>query len=84
MFIVYVLQFTIQLALCGLAEYVLHLSRLNPDMMHLHQDSGFLNVSYFKFDIDDTSGKPLTVLFCQLEQYHKVLLHIESSQPGWK
>ncbi len=45
-----------QLALCGLAEYVLHLTRMNPDMMYLHQDSGFLNIAYFKFDIDDQSG----------------------------
>ncbi|KAK2145228.1 hypothetical protein LSH36_693g01115 [Paralvinella palmiformis] len=48
--------FTVQLALSGFAEFILHLTRMNPDMMYLHQDSGFLNVSYFKFDIDDTSG----------------------------
>ena len=51
------LQFTIQLALMGFAEFVLHLSRMNPDMMYLHQDCGYLNIAYFKFDIDDTSGK---------------------------
>ena len=51
------LQLTIQLAQCGFAEFVLHLTRMNPDMMYLHQDSGFLNISYFKFDIDDTTGK---------------------------
>ncbi|CAH1788418.1 unnamed protein product [Owenia fusiformis] len=49
--------FTIQLALSGFAEFVLHLSRMNPDMMYLHQDCGYLNVAYFKFDIDDQSGE---------------------------
>ncbi|XP_048245320.1 transformation/transcription domain-associated protein-like isoform X4 [Haliotis rufescens] len=47
---------TIQLALMGFAEFILHLSRMNPDMMYLHQDCGYLNISYFKFDIDDQSG----------------------------
>ncbi len=49
-------MFTLQLALADFAEYVLHLSRLNPDMMYVHQDSGLVNVSYFKFDVDDVSG----------------------------
>ncbi|XP_014681160.1 PREDICTED: transformation/transcription domain-associated protein-like [Priapulus caudatus] len=48
--------FTAQLALLGFAEFVLHLSRLNPDMLYVHQDSGFLNVAYFRFDVDDVSG----------------------------
>ncbi|KAJ1522938.1 hypothetical protein ONE63_002077 [Megalurothrips usitatus] len=43
----------LQLALNCLAEYVLHLTRLNPDMLYVHQDSGFINVSYFKFDLND-------------------------------
>ncbi|XP_049825027.1 transcription-associated protein 1 isoform X2 [Aethina tumida] len=46
-------MFTLQLALACFAEYVLHLTRLNPDMMYLHQDSGMMNISYFKFDVDD-------------------------------
>ena len=41
----------------GFAEFVLHLSRMNPDMMYLHQDCGYLNISYFKFDIDDQTGE---------------------------
>lgn len=49
-------QFTVQLALEGLAEYVLHLTRLNPDMMYVHKDSGYISVSYFKFDIDEQTG----------------------------
>ncbi|XP_041366452.1 transformation/transcription domain-associated protein-like [Gigantopelta aegis] len=48
---------TIQLALMGFAEFVLHLTRMNPDMMYLHQDCGYLNISYFKFDIDDQTGE---------------------------
>ena len=55
--IIFALQFTVQLALMGFAEFVLHLSRMNPDMMYLHQDCGYLNISYFKFDIDDQTGK---------------------------
>lgn len=51
----------------GFAEFVLHLTRMNPDMMYLHQDCGYLNISYFKFDIDDQSGigsEFYTVCFC--------------------
>ncbi|KAK1124236.1 hypothetical protein K0M31_006611 [Melipona bicolor] len=49
--------FTLQLSLSCFAEYVLHLTRLNPDMMYVHQDSGLINIAYFKFDVDDTSGE---------------------------
>ncbi|XP_043599030.1 transformation/transcription domain-associated protein isoform X1 [Bombus pyrosoma] len=49
--------FTLQLSLTCFAEYVLHLTRLNPDMMYVHQDSGLINIAYFKFDVDDTSGE---------------------------
>ncbi|XP_030767739.1 transcription-associated protein 1 [Sitophilus oryzae] len=50
-------MFTLQLALACFAEYVFHLTRLNPDMMYLHQDSGLMNISYFKFDVDDVKGE---------------------------
>lgn len=50
-------MFTLQLALACFAEYVFHLTRLNPDMMYLHQDSGLMNIAYFKFDVDDSTGK---------------------------
>ncbi|XP_076468689.1 transformation/transcription domain-associated protein-like isoform X2 [Babylonia areolata] len=46
----------IQLALMGFAEYVLHLTRMNPDHMYLHQDCGYLSIAYFKFDLDEMSG----------------------------
>lgn len=26
-------------------------------MMYLHQDSGLINISYFKFDVDDGTGE---------------------------
>lgn len=26
-------------------------------MMYIHQDSGLINISYFKFDVDDTNGQ---------------------------
>lgn len=58
-------QLTLQLSLAGFAEFVLHLTRLNPDMMYIHQDSGLMNVSYYRFDIDDSTG----MLFdCSLTQ----------------
>lgn len=49
-------QLMIQLALMGFAEYVLHLTRMNPDQMYLHQDCGYLSIAYFKFHVDDVSG----------------------------
>lgn len=49
-------MFTSQMALVNLAEYVLHLTRLNADMLYIHQDSGLLSVAYFKFDVDDITG----------------------------
>ena len=50
-------MFTLQMALVNLAEYVLHLTRLNADMLYIHQDSGLLSVAYFKFDVDDVTGE---------------------------
>lgn len=49
-------QITIHLAVWGFAEFAFCLTRMNADMMYLHLDSGFLNVSYYKFDTDDVSG----------------------------
>ncbi|XP_035260572.1 transformation/transcription domain-associated protein isoform X2 [Anguilla anguilla] len=49
-------MFTIQLALIDLAEFMLHLNRLNPEMLQIAQDTGKLNVSYFRFDINDATG----------------------------
>ncbi|XP_053690427.1 transcription-associated protein 1 [Sabethes cyaneus] len=49
-------MFTLQLSLSCMLEYSLYLTRLNADMMYIHQDSGLMNVSYFKFDVDDITG----------------------------
>ncbi|KAL4715075.1 hypothetical protein ACJJTC_012122 [Scirpophaga incertulas] len=48
---------TLQLALAACAEHALHLTRLSPDMLYVHQDSGLLNVAYFKFHVDDATGE---------------------------
>jgi len=48
---------TNHLALWGFAEFAFCLTRMNPEMIYLHQDSGFLNVSYYKFDTDDVTGQ---------------------------
>ncbi|XP_051789631.1 transformation/transcription domain-associated protein isoform X2 [Erpetoichthys calabaricus] len=49
-------MFTVQLAHIGLAEFVFHLNRLNPEMLQIAQDTGRLNVAYFRFDINDATG----------------------------
>ncbi|XP_078728881.1 transformation/transcription domain-associated protein isoform X3 [Lampetra fluviatilis] len=49
-------MFTVQLALLGFAEFVLHLNRLNPEMIQIAQDTGQLSVAYFRFDINDATG----------------------------
>nr|XP_039255466.1 transformation/transcription domain-associated protein-like [Styela clava] len=48
---------TLQLALLGFAEFVLHLSRLNPEMLQIAQDSGHLHAAYFRFDVGDNTGE---------------------------
>lgn len=50
-------MFTLQLALWSTVEYAFHLTRLNPEQMYVHQDSGLINVSYYKFDLDDSNGE---------------------------
>ena len=50
-----------QLALLGLAEFVLHLTRLNPEILQIERNSGLLSVFYFRFDVDETSGEQLFV-----------------------
>uniref|UniRef100_UPI00358FE8D5 transformation/transcription domain-associated protein-like isoform X3 n=1 Tax=Myxine glutinosa TaxID=7769 RepID=UPI00358FE8D5 len=49
-------MFTLQLALLGFVEFVLHLNRLNPEMLQIVQDTGQLSVAYFRFDINDATG----------------------------
>jgi transformation/transcription domain-associated protein len=54
-------MFTVQLSLWATVEYSFNLTRFNPDMMYLHQDSGLINASYFKFDLDEISGEMNTI-----------------------
>lgn len=56
-------MFTLQLSLASLCEHALHLTRLNADMMYVHQDSGLVNISYFKFDVNDTTGMTISTFF---------------------
>uniref|UniRef100_UPI00359021B0 transformation/transcription domain-associated protein-like n=1 Tax=Myxine glutinosa TaxID=7769 RepID=UPI00359021B0 len=49
-------MFTLQLALLGFVEFVLHLNQLNPEMLQIVQDTGQLSVDFFRFDIDDATG----------------------------
>lgn len=45
------------MSLACLCEYALHLTATNADMMYIHQDSGLINISYFKFDIDEATDE---------------------------
>jgi transformation/transcription domain-associated protein len=49
--------FTLQLALWSLVEYAFQMTRLNAEMMYLHRNSGLVNISYFKFEIDDNNAE---------------------------
>lgn len=50
-------HFTYQLAMACLCEYAFHLTRLMPETMYVHQDTGQINVSFYKFDLDDCNGE---------------------------
>ncbi|XP_046847243.1 transformation/transcription domain-associated protein-like isoform X2 [Xenia sp. Carnegie-2017] len=50
-------QFTAQLALLQFAEFTLHLSKLSPEMLQIIRDNGRLNVTYYKFEIDESKGE---------------------------
>lgn len=53
-------QLTLQMALIATAEYSMNLTRLNPDMLYIHMDSGLVNVSYFRFDCEnETDARPV-------------------------
>lgn len=57
-------QFTYQLAMACLCEYAFLLTSLTPDSMYVHQDTGSINVSFYKFDQSEISegqgvGKPV-------------------------
>lgn len=62
----------IQLALMGFGEFVLHLTRMNPDQMYLHQDCGYLSIAYFKFDIDEVTGEITGIILRQHDRIFSV------------
>jgi len=50
-------KFTQQIALAGFIEFVLHLTRLGPEMINIARDCGNVTFNYFRFDIDDVKGE---------------------------
>jgi transformation/transcription domain-associated protein len=46
------MQFTNHLALCGMAEFVFHLTRLEPDLLHIARNTGCLTQAFLSFDIN--------------------------------
>jgi len=49
-------KLTQQVALAGFVEFVLHLTRLGPEMINIARDCGNITFNNFRFDIDDTKG----------------------------
>lgn len=45
--------------------------------MFIHQDSGLINVSYFKFDVDDAKSEYLLLILpINLNKYWKIFYNI--------
>ena len=53
-----VVQFTKHLALFGMAEFVFHLTRLEPDLLHIARNTGCLTQAFLTFDINDKGQLP--------------------------
>ncbi len=45
-----------QLALCGLAEFVFHLSRLDSDMFQIACNNGQLTQTFYVFEMNQQGG----------------------------
>lgn len=54
-------MFTTQLAIWSAMEYALYLTRLNPEMLYVHKDTGLANVAYFKFEMDEIANEIMTM-----------------------
>ena len=52
---------TRQLSLCGLAEFVFHLTRLDPEMLQIARSSGCLTQTFYKFEIN-SEGKFMIII----------------------
>ncbi|XP_065834052.1 transformation/transcription domain-associated protein-like isoform X2 [Oscarella lobularis] len=50
-------QFTLQIALGAFLEYGMHLTRLGPEMLYVARDTGQVAFSYYRFDVNDTTGE---------------------------
>jgi len=50
-------KLTQQIALSGFIEFVLHLTRLGPEMINIAKDCGNITFNYYRFDIDDSKGE---------------------------
>ena len=46
-------QVTNQLALCSLAEFVFHFTRLDPEMFQIARDTGRLTQTFLTFEISE-------------------------------
>ena len=55
-------QGTLQLSVCGRAEFIFHLTRLNPDMCQIAYNTGKLSQTFFNFDIN-TQGTHIIATF---------------------
>ena len=49
-------QFILQLGLINFSEFVFILNPINPDMIHIHRNSGLITPTFPRFDIYDDSG----------------------------
>lgn len=50
-------KFTQHIALAVFIEFVLHLTRLGPEMINIARDCGKVTFNYFRFDIKDSKGE---------------------------
>lgn len=60
-------KLTQQIALAGFIEFVLHLTRLGPEMINIAKDYGNITFNYFRFDIDDLKGEILYFVFKKIQ-----------------
>ena len=58
-------KLTQQIALSGFIEFVLHLTRLGPEMINIAKDCGNITFNYYRFDIDDSKGELISRQNCR-------------------
>ena len=58
-------QFTKHLALCGMAEFIFHLTRLEPDLLHVVRSTGCLTQTFLTFHINNKGlERSLYCMYC--------------------